>query len=62
MKGKVSYECKKCGALFNRDDDSEVPVCCGIRAERLPECTSTDTAEHARANDNGEPCNDGRAG
>lgn len=62
MKGRVTYECKKCTRLKNKDDDGITPECCGMPMDRVPECTSTDTAEHARANDKGEPCNDGRAG
>jgi hypothetical protein len=30
--------------------------------ETLPYCTTTPSAEHARAHDNDEPCDDGRTG
>lgn len=30
--------------------------------EKLPYCTTTSTAEHARAEDDDEPCDDGRSG
>ena len=30
--------------------------------EQLPPCTKAPDAEHARANDDDEPCDDGRAG
>ena len=30
--------------------------------EKIPHCTTSPSAEHARANDNGEPCDDGRGG
>jgi hypothetical protein len=31
-------------------------------AEELPYCTTAPSAEHARINDEDEPCDDGRAG
>ena len=30
--------------------------------EKLPHCTTAPSAEHARAHDDDEPCDDGRAG
>jgi len=30
--------------------------------EKLPYCTTAPSAEHARASDNDEPCDDGREG
>jgi len=30
--------------------------------QKLPHCTTATTAEHARASDGDEPCNDGRGG
>ena len=30
--------------------------------EKLPPCTVAPSAEHARADDTGEPCDDGRSG
>ena len=32
------------------------------REEKLPYCTTAPSAEQARANDEDEPCDDGRAG
>lgn len=34
----------------------------GQDATDLPFCTTTDTAEQARANDDSAPCDDGRSG
>ena len=30
--------------------------------EKLPHCTTAPSAEHTRAHDNDEPCDDGRSG
>ena len=30
--------------------------------EKIPHCTSAPNAEHARADDNDDPCDDGRGG
>jgi hypothetical protein len=30
--------------------------------DKLPYCITTSTAEHARANEDDEPCDDGRSG
>ena len=62
MEGRITYECKKCNAILSKEDDGKAPECCGMPMEKLPKCTTTDTAEHARANDEGEPCDDSRAG
>lgn len=66
MPDKTEYECKFCG---NRKEvegsDSDVPECCRkpmIKAEPLPVCGTTSTAEHSRPDDMEEPCDDGRAG
>ena len=32
------------------------------RDNKLPYCTTTSTAEHARAHEEDEPCDDGRSG
>ena len=33
-----------------------------IVAKKLPPCTTAASAEHSRAQDDGEPCDDGREG
>jgi len=60
------YECPHCGRhVFVDASDQAVPDCCGalmVRADRLPACGVSTTAEHTRAFDDGEPCDDGRGG
>jgi hypothetical protein len=62
MNDKVSYKCSVCSKTLDLDTIKSIPECCGMPMEKLPYCRSTDTAEHARADDDGEPCDDGRAG
>ncbi len=66
MPGKTDYECKFCGNKKQvESSDSDTPECCRkpmIKAEPLPVCETSTTAEHSRADDMGEPCDDGRAG
>lgn len=66
MTDKTEYECKHCGNKKEVEgSDSDVPECCQepmIKAEPLPVCATSNTAEHSRAEDMGEPCDDGRAG
>jgi hypothetical protein len=62
MSNSTTHECKKCGKTETFDTDNDIQICCGIPMIKAPFCQSSDTAEHSRANDNGEPCNDGRAG
>jgi hypothetical protein len=62
MNEKATYECKKCGKTLDLSSNEDKPECCGIPMVKLPYCRTTDTAEHARANDDGEPCDDRRGG
>ena len=66
MSKKQQYECEDCGSTAETSDASDpAPECCGktmARAEQLPVCEVSSTAEHARADDFGEPCDDGRSG
>ena len=66
MADKTAYECKFCGNTKEVEASaSEVPECCRkpmIKAEPLPVCKASPTAEHSRIDDMGEPCDDGRAG
>ncbi len=60
------FECEDCGRTAETPGaDDQVPECCGkpmAEAGPLPVCELSTTAEHARADDIGEPCDDGRAG
>lgn len=66
MSTKQQYECEDCGRTTETADKSApAPECCGktmAEAEPLPVCDMSSTAEHARADDFGEPCDDGRGG
>lgn len=66
MAEEKNYECKNCGhKLTLKDPDTTVPECCHQpmeKAEPLPVCNLSETAEHSRMDDMGEPCDDGRAG
>jgi hypothetical protein len=65
MAEKTEYECKKCGSKRTREGSEEAPDCCDqpmVKAPPLPVCEVSETAEHSRMDDLGEPCDDGRAG
>lgn len=66
MADKTIYECKNCGKkVEDGDTAAAVPECCDkpmTKAEPLPVCNLSETAEHSRMDDLGEPCDDGRAG
>ena len=66
MAEKTAYECKNCGNKMEVDSsESNAPECCEEpmeKAEPLPVCDLSTTAEHSRFDDMGEPCDDGRAG
>ena len=66
MAEKTTYECKNCGGKVEADSsDANIPECCEKpmkKAEELPVCETSATAEHSRMDDFGEPCDDGRAG
>jgi hypothetical protein len=65
MSDKQSFECENCGGTQEQDADGATPECCGKpmkKAEPLPVCETSATAEHSRPDDFGEPCDDGRAG
>ena len=62
------FNCEVCGKESEIEVDTTCsPECCGQPmkekpAEALPVCEVSTTAEHARFDDFGEPCDDGRAG
>lgn len=64
MEKKKTYQCKTCRkAVYGEAED--VPECCGEEMAVVGDpntCTQSSTAEHARAGNNDEPCDDGRAG
>jgi DNA-directed RNA polymerase subunit RPC12/RpoP len=66
MAEETHYECNNCGHKVNvKSTDATVPECCKqpmAKAEPLPVCESSETAEHSRMQDMGEPCDDGRTG
>jgi endogenous inhibitor of DNA gyrase (YacG/DUF329 family) len=64
MSKRRTFKCEICEKKVDiHPEDKTIPECCGQdMKEDLPVCTTTDTAEHARFYDSGEPCDDGRAG
>jgi hypothetical protein len=66
MEPKVIFECENCGKRIESETAAGLAAeCCGQpmkQAESLPACEISDTAEHARADNMGEPCDDGRSG
>ena len=65
MSGKTDYVCKSCGKTAALSPDDTVPDCCDGPMETagpLPVCQTSETAEHSRMEDDGGPCDDGRAG
>lgn len=65
MSEKKVFKCEICDQKVNLEpEDKTIPECCGhhMKEYLLPVCTLTETAEHARFGDSGEPCNDGRMG
>ena len=66
MADKTIYECENCGKKVEESGpDAKAPECCNkpmAKAEPLPVCNLSETAEHSRMDDMGEPCDDGRSG
>lgn len=61
---RKAYVCDQCKGQVIIKADADTPECCGRKMKVIPmdQCTLADTAEHARFNNNNEPCDDGRAG
>ena len=64
MAEKRVFKCDDCGRTIPLEtEDKAIPECCGQpMKQELEPCTMTDTAERARMNESGEPCDDGRSG
>ncbi len=66
MGDKCVYNCEVCGSQKEMPaGDLSVPECCGQAMSKVGEvsgCKLTTTAEHARLDGFGDPCDDGRAG
>jgi len=66
MDDKCIFNCEVCGSRKETAaSETQVPECCDKpmqKVEDLPACEVSTTAEHARLDDFGEPCDDGRAG
>jgi hypothetical protein len=61
-----TFECEQCHGQVELRQAGAVPQCCGQPMtavdEPLGQCTLSNTSEHSRLDDMGEPCDDGRAG
>ncbi len=58
------FNCEVCGGKVTAPADQS-PDCCDKpmkKVEPLPVCETSETAEHSRLDNLGEPCDDGRAG
>jgi hypothetical protein len=67
MDEKCIYNCEVCGGKKEvAKEPAKAPDCCSqpmTKAEPLPVCQVSATAEHSRMDDDfGEPCDDGRSG
>jgi hypothetical protein len=65
MNKEKGYQCVKCGKTVEATGvKPEVSDCCGesLKVVDLPFCTTAPSAEHARAKNEDEPCDDGTAG
>jgi hypothetical protein len=65
MSKKETYQCVKCGKTMEViGGKPEVSDCCGepVKVVDPAFCTTAPSAEHARARNEDEPCDDGRAG
>lgn len=61
---KCIFNCEVCGSETEAATQP-APQCCQqpmVKQEPLPVCETSQTAEHSRFEDMGEPCDDGRGG
>ena len=66
MGDKTLYECDSCGGRREvKAEAAGAPDCCGQPMQKMADpdfCQTSNTAEHARADQIEEPCDDGRGG
>lgn len=64
MSEDQAYECEICKGQLMARTGASTPQCCGRAMKNIPleQCTLSATAEHARLDDDDEPCDDGRSG
>jgi len=66
LQDRCIFNCEVCGSRREVSaSQSQAPECCGQpmqKVEDLPVCETSETAEHARLEGFGEPCDDGRSG
>ena len=66
MNDTYLYSCETCGKRQRLENKTGVIPACHNEPMKLvhplPECVTTITAEHARWNNYGEPCDDNRGG
>ncbi|MBI9084194.1 MAG: hypothetical protein JEZ11_11395 [Desulfobacterales bacterium] len=67
MEEKCIFNCETCNGTteINTGEPHDLPECCGKpmkRVEPMDQCLAPPSAEHARFDDDSEPCDDGRSG
>ena len=64
MSGQKAYRCEICKGQAVAPSGHPIPECCGQAMQNIPmeQCTLSTTAEHARFDQEDEPCDDGRSG
>ena len=64
LKERCIYNCEVCGQSVSMvGSESDPPECCDEimkKQDEMAACEFSDTAEHSRFDDPGEPCDDGR--
>jgi hypothetical protein len=64
MNTDKAYRCEICKGQVLISSNSPIPECCGQAMRNIPldQCTLSTTAEHARFDQEDDPCDDGRSG
>jgi hypothetical protein len=64
MEDTATYQCELCEKKMSIKKGEPVPECCRqpMKELELPTCQLAETPEHARMDDFGDPCDDGRSG
>ncbi len=63
MDKPIVYYCEECGKTVSKEDGETVNFCCekSMKSQVADTCLkSGSSAEHARFNDEDEPCDEGR--